>query len=479
VPPDLVSATSQIEYEAITLLRSGRYEEAESRYRELLARFLEWEKDHGLRIHKGGPFHNLALSLLYQGKSVEALRFLLFAYIEDSIGSDNPGECDSSPASRVLRGLGGVGQDQLRKIDEVVFRTRTDERLLKDPMLHEVIFSEADDIVQAIIGNYEKYLSNTWKIDIEGQRLLQNKAFATAFKAYQDWFNILLEYQNVVSMRIHKGTPLFNMGLSLFLRGDEESKLLSKEWFLYALIENALSAASINDIYSEQSFMILKSQLGIDDETLRSLAEFALSQKNNPASSNPKEVVILYVESNNIRVVTSILAQLPSMKKKKKLHLYENALLEKDPNKKGQILVDLMSLIIETDSNFSMGKVDVRTESEQIDLEIHNKALDPFLRQLDSMIIIVECKNWSKNVGSDEIRDFAGKVANRPRVLCNVGLFITTSEFTEPAVKELLRHSGKDYLVATMDGNDLKQAVSDCLPFSEILKKSILSAGRR
>jgi hypothetical protein len=269
------------------------------------------------------------------------------------------------------------------------------------------------------------------------------------------------------------------MGLSLFLTGDEESKQLSKEWFLYAHLENAVSAILINDTYAEQSFMILKTQLGVDDEALRSVAEFAFGQRNNPASRNPKEVVILYIENNEIMAVTSILAQLPSLRKKKKLQLYENAISEKDPNKKGQILVDLMSLIIETDSNFSVGKIDVRTESEQIDLEIHNKALDPFLRQLDSMIIIVECKNWSRNVGSDEIRDFAGKVANRPRVLCNVGLFITTSEFTEPAVNELLRHSGKDYLVATMDGNDLKQAVSDCLPFSEILRKSILSAGRR
>jgi tetratricopeptide (TPR) repeat protein len=479
VPPDLLATTNSIEYEAISLLRSGRYEEAETQYRELLGEFLEWEKEHSLRIHKGGPFHNLALSLLYQGKSKEALRFLLFAYIEDSLGSDSPGECDNLPASRVLRGLCGVGQDQLRKIDEIVFKTRTKERLLKDPTVHEAVFSEAVEIVQAIIGNYEKYLSNTWKVDIEGQRLLQNKAFATAFKAYEDWFNILLKYQNVVNMRIHKGTPLFNMGLSLFLTGDEESKQLSKEWFLYAHLENAVSAILINDTYAEQSFMILKTQLGVDDEALRSVAEFAFGQRNNPASRNPKEVVILYIENNEIMAVTSILAQLPSLRKKKKLQLYENAISEKDPNKKGQILVDLMSLIIETDSNFSVGKIDVRTESEQIDLEIHNKALDPFLRQLDSMIIIVECKNWSRNVGSDEIRDFAGKVANRPRVLCNVGLFITTSEFTEPAVNELLRHSGKDYLVATMDGNDLKQAVSDCLPFSEILRKSILSAGRR
>jgi len=72
VPTDLISATSQVEYDAINLLRTGNYPEAETRYIELLSKFQEWEEKHGRRIHKGGPFHNLALSLLYQGKSPEA-----------------------------------------------------------------------------------------------------------------------------------------------------------------------------------------------------------------------------------------------------------------------------------------------------------------------------------------------------------------------------------------------------------------------
>lgn len=479
VPLDLISATSRIEVDAITLLRTGRYKEAEVRYREWLDKFVEWEENHGVRIHKGTPFHNLGLSLLYQGNFPEALEFSLFAYIEDMIGAEKPGEKDNLPASRVLRGLCGVAQEQLRKIDDIVSRVRTEEKRVKEPKLHELIFAEARGIVQEIVENYEKHLSETWKIDIEGQRFLKNKAFATAFKVYQKWFDILENYQTTVHMRIHKGHPLINMGLSLFLRNDEESKILSKEWFIYAHIENALSATSMNDVYTESSFMILKTQLGIDDSTLRSLGEFAFVQKDKPVSMNPKEVVALYIEQDDIKTIVSLLAHLPSFKKRKKLQLYENAISENDPNKKGQILVDLMSLIIETDVNFSVGQVDVRTETEQIDLEIHNKALDAFLRQLNSMIIIVECKNWSKNVGSGEIRDFASKVANRPRVLCNAGLFITTSEFTEPAIKELLRHSGRDYLIATIDGSDLKQAMVECIPFSEILKRSILSAGRR
>jgi hypothetical protein len=55
-----------------------------------------------LRVHKGAPFHNLALSLLYQGRSKEALTYSLYAYIEDVIGSEKPGECDNLPASRAI-----------------------------------------------------------------------------------------------------------------------------------------------------------------------------------------------------------------------------------------------------------------------------------------------------------------------------------------------------------------------------------------
>ena len=248
---------------------------------------------------------------------------------------------------------------------------------------------------------------------------------------------------------------------------------------LYAHIENALSALSVDDITVESSFMILKTHLGIDEEVLKSLGEFAFSEKNKQASLDPKQVLSSYIEQNAIEILIPLLAHLPSFKKKKKAELYQIASAEQDPNKKGQLLVDLLSLMIESDVNFDVGKVDVRTETEQIDIEVHNKAVDPFLQKINSMIIIIECKNWSKNVGSGEIRDFASKVQNRPRVLCNVGLFITTSKFTEPATKELLRHSGKDYVIATMEGDELERAISACLPFSETLKNSILSAARR
>lgn len=479
VPEKLRLLTQEIEVEGITLLRNGHYSNAENKFRIQLKQFHQWEFEYNLRIHKGGPFHNLGVSLLYQGESSEALRFLILAYIEDMIGSLEKGSCDNLPASRALRGLCGVAQEQLRNIDDILLNIVDETSLKGDITLHETIYSGSLSIITEIIKNYEKYLSDTWNLDIEGQKALQKKAFSTASKIYKIWYKKLLEYQNQVSMRVHKGTPIYNIGLSLFLIGDDEAKTTSKRWFLYSHIENVLSSQSLIQVESELSYMVLKTQLGFSEVVLKLISNFAFKQKGESTSYEPDAVLSFFINENSLETLISLLIHLPKTKKKKKIEIYKKLFTEKDSNKKGQLLVDLLNLMIRTDVNFDVGKIDVRTETEQMDMELHNKAIDPFLRQMNSMVIIVECKNWSTNVGSNEIRDFVQMVQNRPRVICNVGILITTSKFTEPAKKELLRQSGSDYVVVTIDGEELEKAVKACLPFSQILKNSLLSAGRR
>jgi len=49
---------------------------------------------------------------------------------------------------------------------------------------------------------------------------------------------------------------------------------------------------------------------------------------------------------------------------------------------------------------------------------------------------------------------------------------------SQPAKDELLRHSGKNYAIATINGKELEKAVTSCNPFSELLKNALLAAGR-
>jgi hypothetical protein len=159
--------------------------------------------------------------------------------------------------------------------------------------------------------------------------------------------------------------------------------------------------------------------------------------------------------------------------------LWEKANKEKTTQEKGKILENLISTWITSDDNFCVKTVNSRTESEEIDIIVENKAKTDFLKQLQSPLILVECKNWSDKVGSKEIRDFAQKIQNRPRFLCKVGLIITTSQFTRDSEKEIIGYRGKDFLIVTADRPHLQEAITKGTTFSEFFREQIYTAGLR
>lgn len=159
--------------------------------------------------------------------------------------------------------------------------------------------------------------------------------------------------------------------------------------------------------------------------------------------------------------------------------MWKGVNLEKDSEKKGHLLEDLISMWIRSDDNFGVRSTNYRTESEEIDIVVQNEAKTEFFRQLQSPLMLVECKNWTSNVGSKEIRDFAQKVQNRPRFLCKVGLMITTAMYTKDAEKELLGYRGKDFLIAALDGAILADALRKGVNFSDVCTDRIYAAGLR
>ena len=86
--------------------------------------------------------------------------------------------------------------------------------------------------------------------------------------------------------------------------------------------------------------------------------------------------------------------------------------------------------------------LDVRNDSEQID----------FTFWLDSLFVIGEAR-WLKGpVDSPQVRDFFGKLGERPPFV--VGLFVSMGGFTEPALDFARRNSGQRTLL-TMPRNEL------------------------
>lgn len=159
--------------------------------------------------------------------------------------------------------------------------------------------------------------------------------------------------------------------------------------------------------------------------------------------------------------------------------IWSEAKLEKDKNKKGELLEKFVSLLVTLDKNFTIEETNVRTESEEIDVVIKNNGYTQFYAQLQSPMILLECKNWTSNISAKEVRDFVQKVQNRPRVLCKVGVLLTTSTFTKDAIKELIGYRGRDFTIATIDGDDIKTLIKRGPLFSELLESKIISGGLR
>jgi len=150
-----------------------------------------------------------------------------------------------------------------------------------------------------------------------------------------------------------------------------------------------------------------------------------------------------------------------------------------DANEKGQLLQRLVVDLIQTDGNFVIHDRNVRTESEEIDVVVGASTTSPFWLAMPCPLVLIECKNWKDKVSAKEVRDFVGKLLNRPRTLCSLGFMICTSGFTSDAQQELLGHRGKDFVVATITGADLDALMESGKSISLLLQKKLLEASLR
>lgn len=162
--------------------------------------------------------------------------------------------------------------------------------------------------------------------------------------------------------------------------------------------------------------------------------------------------------------------------------VWQQAKTTGDRNTKGKLLEKLFVGLIQMDGGFMIHECRVRTRSEEIDIVIkpgQEKYVDPFWFRISSPLILLECKNWKDKVGAREIRDFAGKIENRPRLLCRIGFLIAMSGFTSEAEEELVGFRSRDFILATVTGDQVEALIRSKKKISELLQKRLIDAGFR
>ena len=130
----------------------------------------------------------------------------------------------------------------------------------------------------------------------------------------------------------------------------------------------------------------------------------------------------------------------------------------KTNEEKGRTLEELIAGLFGTIPGFTIYNR-VKTETEEIDLEIVNGSNDPIL-QREGAIIIAECKNWTSKCGKDEFVLFRAKMENRAG-RCTLGFLISWNGFASTITKEMLRGSREGLLIVPIDGRQIVEAVKN------------------
>jgi hypothetical protein len=159
--------------------------------------------------------------------------------------------------------------------------------------------------------------------------------------------------------------------------------------------------------------------------------------------------------------------------------LWHNAIVETVGIKKGRMMEKLFLQLIAIDGDLLLVSHNVRTASEEIDIVLQPHMSSPFWSKISPPMILLECKNWKKKVRAKDVRDFAGKIENRPKLLCRIGFIVATNGFTKDAQRELIGYRARDFMIATLTKDDIAEMIRSKTRLSQVLERRLVKAGFR
>jgi len=167
------------------------------------------------------------------------------------------------------------------------------------------------------------------------------------------------------------------------------------------------------------------------------------------------------------------LVELPSLIEKLKLLNKENG----DVNEKGKILEELSVRFFASIDGLQIIER-IRTKTEEIDLVILNKSDESFWKS-ESNLVLVECKNWSKKkAGKNEYVSFREKLINR-KGRAKLGFFISGMGFARTFCQEDLRNSKDDFLIVTIEMEEMAKILLEQRDVNEFLEKKYIEASSK
>jgi len=293
-------------------------------------------------------------------------------------------------------------------------------------------------------------------------------AFKWAEKLWKALYKLLCELQSSKG-RIHKGTPLHNMGWVNLLQGNQLSMTRSQLFIKLAMIEDVLTDESTYK--STPAYRMLIGEHNIPALRLEELAKHVSEYKKKGDFMIPELVYLDYVIDPSHQERTSswdfdeiIAAQ-----------LIQAVLDAKDVNSKGNSLELLMAYLFLSSQGFEVLKRRARTFDSEIDLIIRNLDNDEPARHELGQYILVECKNTVDKVEAKTVRDFSMKVMASS---CNSGILISKEGISGDNKKDAARdailtiikiHQRHDVVIVPISLDEIQDAIKKQIPFEQIL----------
>lgn len=151
---------------------------------------------------------------------------------------------------------------------------------------------------------------------------------------------------------------------------------------------------------------------------------------------------------------------------------WEAVKTEKQPNRKGALLEELVRLLFKATPGFESVQTRLRNESEEIDIVIDNSArTGPWAKE--SPYLLGECKNWSGSVEASDYEVFASKLENKFG-RARSGFFFSVNGFTKGFRERAIQGRKGDRLVIMVDGDAIRGWIdaADRLDFLNVLHRS-------
>jgi len=132
----------------------------------------------------------------------------------------------------------------------------------------------------------------------------------------------------------------------------------------------------------------------------------------------------------------------------------------KTNKEKKDTLEDLAEFLFNSIERIEVIAKDARTSAEEIDLILKNESDDSFWRQFGTPLL-VECKNWSRKIGTDEVIIFKDKLDTAGT---KVGILIAVKGITgtkrKDAMLKIREYKQRGYRIILLTGEDI-EAICD------------------